>query len=70
MPKPRFTHLAKIYGFSCYFNDETMEVLGTNWFNETMIGFFIKLEHIKPMNDGFVILKEQAIPTTHKINRV
>ena len=70
MDQPRFTHLAKMYGFDCYFNDETMDVKGTNWFNDLMIGLFIKLEELKPSGDGFVILKGRKLSHTHKINRV
>jgi len=69
MQEPRFTHLAKIYGFNCYFNEHTMEVKGTNWFNEMMIELFIKIEQIKPINDGYVIHKGERLDTTHKINR-
>lgn len=65
----RFTHRAKMYGFNCYFNEETMEVKGTNFFNNFMIGCFIKFEEIKPINDGFVIMKGERIPSTHKVNR-
>lgn len=70
MNKKRFTHLAKMYGFNCYFNDETMEVKGTNLFNDLMIGLFIKLEAIKPSDDGFVIQMGEQLSKTHKINRV
>jgi hypothetical protein len=69
MHKPRFTHLAKMYGFNCYFNSETMEVKGTNWFNDLMIGLFIKLEELKPSDDGFVIQMGEQLPKRHKINR-
>jgi len=32
-----YTHLAELYGFRCWFNEDTNEVRGTNWFNEQMI---------------------------------
>ena len=69
MDKPRFTHLAKMYGFNCYFNHETMEVKGTNLFNDLMISLFIKFEEIKPSNDGFVIQMGEQLSKKHKINR-
>ena len=69
MQEPRFTHRAKIYGFNCYFNEDTMEVKGTNFFNEMMIELFIKIEQVKPINDGFVIFKGERLEETHKINR-
>lgn len=69
MSSPRFTHRAKIYGFNCYFNENTMEVRGTNWFNELMIDLFVKIEQVKPINDGFVIHKGEKLESMHKINR-
>jgi hypothetical protein len=51
----KFTHLAKIYGFKCYFNINNNEVLGTNWFNETMIGFFVWIESTFSINHHFEI---------------
>jgi hypothetical protein len=69
MEEPRFTHLAKMYGFNCYFNDKTMEIKGTTILNDLMIGLFIKLEEIKPSDDGFVIQMGEQLSNTHKINR-
>jgi len=70
MAQPRYTHIAKMYGFPCYFNDETMEVKGTNLINDLMIGLFIRIEQIKPINDNFVVQVGEPISSTHKINRV
>lgn len=50
-----YTHLAEIYGFRCWYNDDTGEVLGTNWFNEKMIDFFVWLDTTFEVNDGFYI---------------
>lgn len=35
-----YTHLAELYGFRCYYNVDTSELKGTNWFNDKMIDLF------------------------------
>ena len=37
MKKQRYTHLAKIYGFKCYYNTYSAQYKGINWFNDKMI---------------------------------
>lgn len=39
-----YTHIAKFYGFKCYFNENTGDVEGTNWFNNKMIELFVWLD--------------------------
>lgn len=51
----KYTHLAELYGFRCWYNDETGEVKGTNWFNEKMIDIFIWIDITFQINDGFYI---------------
>ena len=51
-----FTHLAKLYGFECYFNIDTNEVKGTNWFNDKMIDIFVWIETTFPVNDHFEVI--------------
>jgi hypothetical protein len=50
-----YTHRAKIYGFECYFNENTGEVQGTNWFNEKMIDVFIWIDVNISSNEMFKI---------------
>jgi hypothetical protein len=50
-----YTHLAEIYGIKCYFNIDTMEVKGINWFNEHLIDVFLWIEQHFPINDAFAI---------------
>lgn len=56
-----FTHLAKIYGIPCYFNENTMEVKGTNKIYDLLIGVRIQIEQYFPLDDGFYITKIQAL---------
>lgn len=51
----RFTHLAELYGFRCWYNDETGEVKGTTWFNEKMIDIFIWIDTTFECNEEFRI---------------
>lgn len=50
-----FTHIAEIYGFRCYFNDNTNDVVGTNWFNDKMIDLFVWLDLTFFENEFFKI---------------
>ena len=50
-----YTHIAKIYGFRCYFNEETGEVEGINWLNEKMIQLFIWIDLTFSDNEQFKI---------------
>jgi len=50
-----FTHLAELYGFRCWFNEDTNEVKGTNWFNDFMIDTCVWLESRFEFNYGFHI---------------
>nr|WP_294941900.1 hypothetical protein [uncultured Mucilaginibacter sp.] len=60
----KYTHIAKLYGFKCFFNEETMDVKGTNWFNDQMISLFIWLETIYTVNEGFMIQIIEPIKIT------
>ena len=51
----KFTHLAKIYGFKCYFNIDNHEVKGTNWFNDMAIFIFAYLATEVFNHEGFRI---------------
>lgn len=53
--KPKFTHLAELYGFRCYYNIDTHEVQGTNWFNVVMIDLFVWIDTTFLINNGFQI---------------
>lgn len=50
-----YTHLAEIYGFRCWFNENTDEVRGINWFNDQMISIMTWLDTKFDINDGFYI---------------
>jgi hypothetical protein len=50
-----YTHIAELYGFRCYFNENTNEVVGTNWFNDKMIDLCTWIEQNIGLNDGFYI---------------
>lgn len=50
-----FTHIAEIYGFRCYFNENTGDIKGTNWWNEKMIDLFVWLDVTFCLGDGFYI---------------
>lgn len=50
-----YTHLAEIYGFRCYYNENTAEVKGTTWVNEKLIDLFIWLNVTFCICDGFYI---------------
>ncbi|MCY4781743.1 hypothetical protein ORI89_19005 [Sphingobacterium sp. UT-1RO-CII-1] len=50
-----YTHLAELYGFRCWFNEDTNEVKGTNWFNDQMISIFTWIDVTFEINDGFYI---------------
>lgn len=50
-----FTHRAQLYGFNCWFNENTGDVQGTNWFNEKMIDIFIWVDINLTQNDEFKI---------------
>lgn len=48
-----YTHLAELYGFRCWFNEDTNEVKGTNWFNDKMIDLMTWIDVTFEINDGF-----------------
>lgn len=50
-----YTHKAKLYGFPCFFNENTGDVQGSNWFNEKMIDLFIWLDLTFTSNEEFKI---------------
>ncbi len=50
-----YTHLAKLYGFKCYFNEHTGELEGTNWINNKMIELFVWLDVNLTKNESFAI---------------
>lgn len=57
----KFTHLAKIYGIPCYFNENTMEIKGTNTVYDLLIGIRLKIEEYLPLDDGFYVTKIKAL---------
>lgn len=59
--KMGFTHLAKIYGIPCYFNENTMEVKGTNKVYDLLIGARIMIEQYLPLDNGFYITKIRTL---------
>ncbi|WP_293914641.1 MULTISPECIES: hypothetical protein [unclassified Sphingobacterium] len=63
MSKDKYTHIAKIYGIPCYFNEENMAIEGTNWFYEKLIDLAIYLDTILKISDGFYITD------MHEINK-
>lgn len=52
-----FTHLAELYGVRCYYNENTQEVKGVNWLNDTIIEFLVSLTEFMGISfyDGFPI---------------
>jgi hypothetical protein len=50
-----FTHIAKIYGFKCYFNENTGEIEGTNYFTNLMIELFVWIDVTFTTNETFAI---------------
>lgn len=50
-----YTHLAEIYGVRCYYNIDTDQLEGTNWFNEKLIDIFLWFDLTFEINDGFYI---------------
>ncbi|GAB2987491.1 hypothetical protein GCM10027049_29280 [Mucilaginibacter puniceus] len=70
MESIKYTHIAKLYGFKCYFNEETMDVKGTTWLNDKLIDLFIWIENIYTVNEGFMIQIIEPINSKHIINRV
>jgi hypothetical protein len=50
-----YTHIAKIYGFRCYFNEETGDVLGTSQLNTLLIDLCIWIDVNMTNNEVFKI---------------
>jgi len=50
-----YTHLAKIYGFKCYFNEHTGEIEGTNWYTNLLIELFVWIDITFTSNESFAI---------------
>lgn len=50
-----FTHIAKIYGVRCYFNENTGDIEGTNWLNQKLIEMFIWIDLNLTDNEMFKI---------------
>lgn len=50
-----FTHIAEIYGFRCWYNENTGEIKGTNWLNDKLIDLFIWIDVKFEINDEFAI---------------
>ena len=61
MKENEFTHLAKIYGIPCYFNEYSMEVKGTNWLFDKLIDLGIFLDTTFSLSDGFYVTDMQEI---------
>lgn len=55
MKDNKYTHLAELYGFRCYFNEYTSEVEGTNWFNDKFIDIFLWIDLTFFENEYFEI---------------
>lgn len=36
-----YTHLVKFFGYRCYYNDNTNEITGTNWFSDKMMNICV-----------------------------
>lgn len=51
----RYTHIAKIYGFKCFFNEDTGEIEGTNWFTNLLIEAFVYIDVLFTNNEAFRI---------------
>lgn len=51
----KFTHLAEIYGFRCYFNENTNDVKGVSWFNDQLIDLFVWIDITFFENECFKI---------------
>ncbi|WP_419788847.1 hypothetical protein HDF19_11990 [Mucilaginibacter sp. E4BP6] len=50
-----YTHIAKIYGFKCYFNENTGEIEGVNWIENKLIELFVWIDVTFTSNDAFKI---------------
>lgn len=50
-----YTHLAKLYGFKCYFNEHTGEIEGINWFTNLLIELFVWIDITFTSNESFAI---------------
>ncbi|RZK27107.1 MAG: hypothetical protein EOO43_00660 [Flavobacterium sp.] len=50
-----YTHIAKFYGIPCYFNENTMDVKGTNKFYDFLIDARLLVEDHFPSDSGFRI---------------
>lgn len=50
-----YTHIAKIYGFKCYFDEDTGEIEGVNWFTNKLIEIFVWLDVTFSSNEAFKI---------------
>jgi len=58
METKQFTHLAELYGFRCYYNEDTQEIKGTNWFNDMMIDIFLWIASNTTINTTNVFEQE------------
>lgn len=53
-----YTHHGKLYGVPVYItDDEDMNVIGTNWFNDRLVSIFILLDMTFEINECFCIQK-------------
>jgi len=50
-----YTHIAKFYGIPCFFNENTMEVKGTNKIYDLLIDLRLLIEEYFPSESGFRI---------------
>jgi hypothetical protein len=50
-----YTHIAKIYGFKCYFNEHTGEIEGVNWVENKLIELFVWIDVTFTSNEAFKI---------------
>jgi len=54
--KTKYTHYAKYKGISCYYNEYTYALTGTNWIMNKLLDVVIFLEVAWPTNDmGFAV---------------
>lgn len=54
--KSPFTHYAKFYSIPCYWNNDTNELKGRNWFYDFLLTIAVWIEFEFPTNDnGFPV---------------
>lgn len=64
----KWTHLAELYGFRCYFDELENEVVGTNKFNDILIEVFLYLDITFFDNEYFPIKIIRELTEEEKLN--